>query len=613
MPDYAGPLLQRVVLSRTLWLVVAWPIVGFVWQVLVVRRRLARARGPDATKRALGSARNAGVGCLALAAAATLAHALVLAGAPHAEQALFEPGARGVVVGQLDAELDLSFDPLSATFCGLACFVALGVAAFLAVGRSQAVDWRPWAWLQLSLAGALVAFVSDGFVGTALGWAMSGAAAAWLAGWNNSALGIVVALRSAVAIAAMCVGAALLFWGLGGSWDGDDYAPDPPPRFAAVRVGGWAEASEGRDSEGSSATSPGVGALTFTSVPGAVVFLDDARSALGQSPFAGLPVRAGTHALRIHSGDGTNDDILGRVTVEDGAEVALVPVGPTLAFRAIADQLGLHDRTDDTPVRNQLEARVGPGAGSVVAASLLAFLAAGGLMSGASPSSGSPPVLATLAHGATQAALGFYLVARLAFLFPLAQSTWIAVEAAGAAILFVASWRAPTSSGIRRWVAFASAAPPALALLALGAAGVTVATGVFVACGATVAILRLATARRLEPVPEQPGVVVVPPSIEEQLLVIAPERLGVLLVRMDRWVVSSIAGTIAALTRAVAWVMVTLDEQVVAAPADFVAGKIMRLERGVEPVVGVPIGRAAWALLGTLAFAAVAHALWTGR
>ena len=446
MPDYAGPLLERVVISRTLWLVVVWPIVGFLWQALVVRRRLLHARGADAAKRALGAARNAGVGCVVLAAAATLAHSLVLAGAPHGEQALFEPGAPGVRLGQLDAQVDLLFDPLSAMFCALACLVALGVAGFMARRPSPGGGWRPWAWLQLSLAGALVAFAADGFLGTAIGWAMSAAAAAWLAGWNDSPRGLVAAMRGGVAITAMLLGSALLFWGLGGSWDGDDYATDPQPRLAAVRAGAWPDGSGARDSLGGSAGLPGSGALTFTSVPGTVVFIDDARSPAGESPFANVPVRAGSHALRVHSGAGANDDILGRVTFEDGEEVALVPLGPTLAFRAIADQLSLRDRAENAPVRSALEGRVGPGAGAVVAASLVAFLLAAGLMSGAMPSGSVPPALAALAHGATMAALGPYLIARIAFLFPLAQSTWIAVEAAGAAILLVAGWRAPTSS-----------------------------------------------------------------------------------------------------------------------------------------------------------------------
>src|ERR1700687_5881897 len=105
-------------------------------------------------------------------------------------------------------------------------------------------------------------------------------------------------MRNAVAISAMLVGAVLLFWGLGGSWDGDDYAPDLQPRFAAVRVSGWPDRDRAHDGDGVSSRVAHVaqraadvpsssehaertaavsgGALTFTSVPGALVFVDDA-------------------------------------------------------------------------------------------------------------------------------------------------------------------------------------------------------------------------------------------------------------------------------------------------------------------------------------------------
>jgi len=604
MPDYAVPLLQRVVLSRTLWLVVVWPIAGFAWQVLVVRRRAAAARGEDAAKRALAAARNAGVGSSMLAAAATLAHAWVLAGATHGERALFEPLARGARFGQLDAGLDILFDATSGTFCALACLVALAVAAFMALRPATVADWRPWAWLQLSLGGALVAFTAGGFVGVAFGWAVSGAAAAWLAGWNDASRGIVAATRSAVATTAMLLGGTLLFWGLGGSWDGDDYGPDPQPRFVAVQTG---EAGSGSRDFADTPDHPATGALTFSSVPGALVFIDDARTPAGQSPFVGIPVRVGTHALRIRSGEGSSDDILGRVTFGDGGEVTIVQLGPTFSFRAISDQLALGDRPDGAPVRTALETRLGPGGAAVVPAALVAFLVAAGLMSGALPSVGVPPTLSALAHGATTAALGPYLITRLAFLFPMAQSTWIALEAVGAAILLTAGWQAPTSVGPRRWAVFVGAAPAALSCLALGAAGATVATYVMVASGAATAILYLAAARTLSIAPERTSNV--GPSIQNQLFVLAPERLGALLVRMDRWVVGAIAGTIATLTHATAWVMVTVDEHVVAGPANFLAGKLVRVEREVQPVFGVTLGRAAWVLLGLLGFAALAHAL----
>ena len=613
MPDYAGPL-PRLVLSRTLWLVVAWPIVGFLWQALVARPGIARAIGPIPTKRALASARNAAIVCLVLAAASTLAHAVVLASAPEGASALFEPLARGARFGQLDAEMDLFFDPLSAVFCALACLVALGASVVLATRPVAGPGWPAWAWIHLSLAGTLVAFAADGFIGIAVGWAMAAAAAAWLAGWNDPLAGIVSAMRSGVAIPAMFLGAALLFWGLGGSWDGDDYAADPLPRFAALHVGGWAAGGVASDPDVASGARSGSGSLTFTSTPGAVVFVDDARTPLGQSPFVGVPVRSGTHTLRIHSGDGSNDEVLARVAVEDGDEIALVPLGPTLTFRAIADQLSVRHRADNTPVRTALEAGGKSGGWAVVPTSLIAFLIAAAFMNGAgrpgTDLAGPRLGLAAVAHGATTAALGPYLIARLAFLFPLAQGTWLAVEGVGAAILLMAGWRAPTSSGIRRWLAFVGAAPAALAYLALGAGGVVVGTAVFVLFGTATAALYLSAARARR-LPERSGGSAT--TVDGVVLVRVPEILGALLVSMDRWVVSAIAGTIGSLARIGAWVAARADERVVGAPATVVATRLVRVGRRVEPAIGVPLGRVTWALLATLAAAAPTHALWPGN
>jgi hypothetical protein len=600
MPDYAGPL-QRLVLSRTLWLVAVWPMVGFAWQALFIRRRMTRARGQGAMKHALTSARNAGTACVALATASTLAHAVVLAHAPQGTRALFEHVARGARFGQLDGEVDLLFDPLSATFCTLACLVALATSAFVATAPPPSRGWRSWAWIQLSLAGALVTFLADGFVGTAIGWALTGAAGAWLAGWSDARKGVVAAVRNALSLTAMLLGASLLFWGLGGSWDGDEYLPDLLPRFTVARATGSIDDNAARDVGGT---------ITFTALPGALVFLDDARTPSMRSPFVQAPVLGGSHGIRVRAGEGSNEDVLGRV-VFDGStrDVDLVALGPGLTFRAIADQLVLRDREGDTSLRSQLEARSGPGGTAVVAASLVALLLAAGLMSGAAPSGDAPATLRALGCAATTAAVGPYLLARLAFLFALAPNTWMAVESVGAVILLVAGWRAPPSGGIRRWLAFVGVAPAALSFLALGAGGVTTAAYVMILSGVATAALYLAAARRIGLDPATGA----RDSIEELLFVRTPMRLGSLLVSMDRWVVDAIAGTIATLARASAWTVAMVDEHWVAAPANVAASRVVRFGRSFEPALGVPLHAVIWALLAAVAVAAFGNALWPGR
>ncbi len=626
MPDYAGPL-QRLVFSRTLWLIVAWPVVGLVWQVAVARRRIARAAGDSARRRELAAARNAGVACLGLAAVATLAHAAVLARTPEGARALFEHVASAARIGCLDAAIDLWFDPLSATFCSLACLVALAASAVVATtpDANTGASWRTWAWLQLSLAGTLVALLADGFVGIAMGWTLAGGAATWLAGWPDrpaapdaggarasgrpppplargarrdaADAAVTQAMRCAVAACLLLVGAALLFWGLGGSWDGEDYLPDFQPRFMPVRAAAPAEQPPATSTTAS---------LTLTSAPGAAVFLDDSRTPLAVAPFMAASVASGTHTVRVRPADASVDEVVGRIAFAAGDDVALVPFGPTLAFRAIGDQLAV----GEAAARRDMEVRAGPGGTAVVAASLVAILLSAWAMSGASPPTSAPRTLGAVTCAATTAMLGPYLLARLAFLFPLAPHTWAAVESIGAASLLAAGWYAPVLHGVRRWLAFLGVAPAALTWLALGAAGVAAATYVAIVAGLATAAFYLGAAITPTKAAREP---LVRGVVGDWLLARMPERLGALFVGMDRWVIGAMAGAVASLVHAGAWTVAALDERVIASSGNRIAARIVRAQHRVEPVVGGRVDRVAWAFVTAVALAAITCGLWPSR
>src|ERR1019366_1495148 len=96
MPEYQGPLL-RAALSKTLWLVLVGPVLGILWQVLVARRRLARASG-SAQRRELRQGGWAGVAGVFAAAVAVLAHVVVLLQLPPGGRALYDHVARGAHV-----------------------------------------------------------------------------------------------------------------------------------------------------------------------------------------------------------------------------------------------------------------------------------------------------------------------------------------------------------------------------------------------------------------------------------------------------------------------------------------------------------------------------------
>jgi hypothetical protein len=204
---------EPMALSRTLWLVVAPPIVGFV--TLLARDLAAHRRQSPAGRLAAGAetetlaadaelwARRAGVGSVVLASGATLGQALRLVREPAGTEAIVQP--LGAASGPYDPGSGLRFDSLSATACALACAVALAVAAYLAT-RTQR-DRRVWAWLQLALAGGLLSFLADGFVTLITGWTVVAAAAAWLAGWSDPRAGATRATRGALAVLALLFGA----------------------------------------------------------------------------------------------------------------------------------------------------------------------------------------------------------------------------------------------------------------------------------------------------------------------------------------------------------------------------------------------------------------------
>jgi hypothetical protein len=103
------------------------------------------------------------------------------------------------------------------------------------------------------------------------------------------------------------------------------------------------------------------------------------------------------------------------------------------------------------------------------------------------------------------------------------------------------------------------------------------------------------------------------PSLERALLAHAPESGATLLMAFERWVVDSITATVGVLVTAAAWALAQLDGQTLAAPADAIAGRIVRGSRRLEPVVGGSLSRVAWTVVGAAAFAALVHGLWPVR
>jgi len=407
-------------------------------------------------------------------------------------------------------------------------------------------EWRVWAWLELTVAGALLSSTADGFVATAMGWALVAAAATWLGSWTDGRAAVVTAARAAAGIAALTVAASLLFWGLGGAWRDGEYVPDALPRLAAVRLHHEPAGTPPPASEEGSEEGPG--SLTLTSMQGARVFVDEARAPAMRAPFVRATLPAGSHVLRVHPGGSTEDALVGPFTLGSGDAVALVQLGPTLSFREIAAQLRVRNGGDETGFRPALARLASPLDAHVVLAALVILALAAGAMSASSPPAEVPAVMGLVSR-AIGVVLGASLLARVAFLVPLVHER------------------------------------AALAIAALGVAIGVVAVGL--------------SGRGT--------------GLHDSLFARGPERLGALVVSFERWVIEAAAGAFATLVRAAAWVAARSDVDVVGAPADAVAARVVRIARAMEGVIGQPLGRATWAFVMVLASAVIAHAVWPAR
>jgi hypothetical protein len=324
MPEYSAPI-QGFAIARTLWLVVALPLLGAVATLLAASGAVGRE--------AMG--RRVAMLSSVLTWVAAGAHAITLAARSEGDRLLVEPLWRGVRVGQLDASFGLAMD---------------------------------------IVAGAMLSVLADGFFPL-------------LVGGQCIAVGLIATDRAraarrfawlAVSDAGLVAGAALLFWSLGGDWIGGDYTPSLSLRIVVVREGGLTaeeedERADKRRTRSDSVSFPAL--LTVEAYPDGLVYLDGARTPLLgfagkplRTPFQRMRVPGGTHTIRVHPGDGSDDFVVSRVRLDPGLEVALGTIGPSTNFREIDAQLAFEDAHGHAVVASSVARRVMGGVGALATA-----------------------------------------------------------------------------------------------------------------------------------------------------------------------------------------------------------------------------------------------------
>jgi hypothetical protein len=186
------------------------------------------------------------------------------------------------------------------------------------------------------------------------------------------------------------------------------------------------------------------------------------------------------------------------------------------------------------------------------------------------------------------------------------------VVALGAVAVVAGAWRARRARGAAaRFLAFVSAIPLGAPCIALGLGGGGACLEAIMASGVAAAGLHLVATRKSEWADHGEPSGAEDPALAT-ILVDVPERLGEWFVSLERWVVDSVAGALAGLTRVGAWMVATVDTRVVGTPVDAVAVRLVGVARRVNPHVG-SMARVVWALLAAAALTVFVHALWPAR
>jgi NADH-quinone oxidoreductase subunit L len=526
MPELSGPI-QHVVKADWLWLIPALPFLGALINAFYSSGLLGKLNNglqialadddkpkPKVRPRVLASEKtvsSVAIGAMLLAFGVVVFHFSILLTHHAAERFLLQHCWQMVRIGQLDINFDFSMDPLSA----LMCLIITGVGSLIHVYASSYMEgdpsyWRFFAWLNLFVFSMLLLVLGDNFFVMFFGWegvglCSYGLIGFWWKDYKKATAGMKAFVVNRVGDFGFVMGVALLFWGLGGAWTPEgDYASDLAPRFSAVTVkeeagGGEEERAEvvavtekaaeeneakgeakaeahdakeaahdakepGHDAKPNLKSTSGKGYVTLTTLPGAVVYMDEAHTPILnadgtplRSPFERFEVLGGVHTFRIAPDDdyhwssdktqrtlvidtGVLDNyIVSHVAMGEGREVALTSFGPTVTFRNLRDQFVARDAKGERPARDLLLGKKAWGRmGVVCLACLLLFLGACGksaqvpLYVWLPDAMAGPTPVSALIHAATMVTAGVYMIARLNFLFSLSPTACGVIAFTGA-------------------------------------------------------------------------------------------------------------------------------------------------------------------------------------
>lgn len=485
----AAPLVH-VQRSDALWLIPAVPVLG-----ALVRRLVRRENGSDHMAASLGPT--------ALALLVALSQVYALVSLDPDSRHLIAPGPSPLRIGAMDLGLGLAFDPLAALIASAVALLALAAQGYRVWSEEKAHSA-----IDIGAGGALLAVLGDSAFGFLVGAAIASSAIAYAAARP--------AIVERVGDAALVLGAALLFWTLGGSW-GISIGYEPTytrrnpvpdvaqldalevddetigPAFAPVLIG--VPASSATPQKTMTPDLNAKGYITIASPPGVRVFLKGGMEPTGTTPLIHHEVYAGRLDVEIErvgdDGRTVHRQRFRAVDVPPGREVALVTLGPTLAFRPMREQLLLTDKTRRFFARELLDPsvpghrRLGGFDASTLAALLIGLAALAPIAGAAGAAFGGSALIAE----AIVPLLAVYLLARFGYLFTLTTTAAAMVAIAFSALAALAALRATVDHRSPNVLARVLAAHAAIAATAavLGAPALGAMHGVAAAFSCAVA------------------------------------------------------------------------------------------------------------------------------
>ena len=232
-------------------------------------------------------------------------------------------------IGQLDLVLALGEDPLGAVACAGACAVAA-----LLVARQGRSAVRRIALLAVMTSAVQLMLLSDSAAMLVLGGAVTSLTGGLL---GRARAGSFTLDR--IADVATVGAAAIVFWGLGGSWVGGEYVPELEPRIVVAKnePASTRAAPDEEEEEQLAPSKHGKASLSFVALPGSVLIVDGAVAE--RSPVAQSPLSVGPHVLRVHPGAGSDDYVVPHTLARDGEHVWVIQRGPTTVFHEVRDAL----------------------------------------------------------------------------------------------------------------------------------------------------------------------------------------------------------------------------------------------------------------------------------